>query len=249
LKNFAARRHISYPLLSDPGSKIIRAYGILNETVKPGTAGFGVPYPGVYVVDVNGRVVAKFFEDDYAERVATADILTRQFGAQVNKARGITETKHLEITAAASNDIAGPGRRILLSLEIELKPSMHVYAPGVRGYIPLDWQLEAGGPAGKRYAFDYPASESLRLEAIGETVPVYRGHIRLQREITFGQEETLKQLVNLAGELIVKGTLRYQACDDHKCYVPQDVPLEWRFKYNGLDRQRVPRELQHKAIR
>jgi hypothetical protein len=118
----------------------------------------------------------------------------------------------------------------------------------VRGYISIDWQLEAGGPAGKRYAFDYPASESLRLEAIGETVPVYRGHIRLQREITFGQEETLKPLVNAAGELIVKGTLRYQACDDRKCYVPQDVPLQWRFKYEGLDRQRVPRELQHKAI-
>ena len=71
---------------------------------------------------------------------------------------------------------------------------MHVYAPGVEGYIPIDWRLNEGGPAAKRHSFEYPASEMLRLEAIGETVPVYRGHIRIRREITFGQEAVLKPL-------------------------------------------------------
>jgi len=245
LKNFAGRQHITYPLLSDPESTIIRAYDILNETVKPGAAAFGIPYPGVYVVDVQGKVVAKYFEEDYKERVSTADILARQFGTRVDAARGVTETKHLQITSAASNDIARPGLRIVLSLDIQLKPGMHVYAPGVQGYIPIDWQLESG-PAAKRQSFEYPASEMLRLEAIGETVPVYRDHVRLQREITFGQEGALRPLVSPAGELIVKGAFRYQACDDQKCYIPQDVPLEWSFKYEGLDRQRVPSELQHK---
>lgn len=246
LKNFADRQHITYPLLSDPESTIIHAYDILNETVKPGTAAFGIPYPGVYVVDTQGKVVAKYFEEDYKDRVSTADILARQFGTRVDAARGVTETKHLQITSAASNDIARPGLRIVLSLDIQLKPGMHVYAPGVQGYIPIDWQLESGGPAAKRQSFEYPASEMLRLEAIGETVAVYRDHVRLQREITFGQEGALKPLVSPAGELIVKGAFRYQACDDQKCYIPQDVPLEWRFKYEGLDRQRVPSELQHK---
>ena len=97
-----------------------------------------------------------------------------------------------------------------------------------------------------RHTFEYPASEMLRLEAIGETVPVYRGHIRIRREITFGQEAALKSIVGPAGELIVKGSFRYQACDDRKCYVPQDVPLEWNFKFEGLDRQRAPSELQRK---
>ena len=126
----------------------------------------------------------------------------------------------------------------------KLKPKMHVYAPGVQGYIPIDWRLDKGGPAAKQHSFEYPASEMLRLEAINETVPVYRTHIRIQREITFGQEAALKALVTPTGEVIVKGTFRYQACDDRKCYVPEDVPLEWRFKYEGLDRQRAPLELQ-----
>ena len=34
LKSFADRQHITYPLLSDPDSKIIRAFDILNETTK-----------------------------------------------------------------------------------------------------------------------------------------------------------------------------------------------------------------------
>jgi hypothetical protein len=246
LKNFADRQHITYPLLSDTDSKIIRAYGILNETVKPGTAAFGIPYPGVFIVDVQGRVVAKYFEDDYADRVSTAGILARQFGAGVDAGRRSTETQHLQITTAASNDIARPGLRIVLSLDIQLKPGMHVYAPGVQGYIPIDWQLGLGGPAAKRHSFEYPASEMLRLQAMGETVPVYRNHIRLQRAITFGQEDALKPLVSPGGELVVKGTFRYQACDDRKCYIPQDAPLEWHFKYEGLDRQRVPSELQRK---
>jgi hypothetical protein len=86
----------------------------------------------------------------------------------------------------------------------------------------------------------------LRLEAIGETVPVYRGHIRMRREITFGQEAALKALVSPAGDVIVRGSLHYQACDDRKCYMPEDVPLVWRFKYEGLDRQRAPSEFQRK---
>jgi hypothetical protein len=241
LKNFADRQHITYPLLSDQGSKIIRAYEILNETIKPGTSTYGIPYPGIYVVDAHGRVVSKYFEDDYEDRIATGDILVRQFGASADAARGTVETKHLQITTAASNGVARPGLRIALSLDIELKPDMHVYAPGVQGYIPVDWRLEQGGPAAKRHAFEYPQSEMLRLEAIGETVAVYRGHIRILREITFGQEAFLKSLVSPGGELIVRGSFRYQACDDHKCYVPQEVPLEWRFKYEGLDRQPVPR--------
>ena len=60
------------------------AYDILNETVKPGTPAYGIPYPGIYVVDARGMVVSKYFEDDFKERVSTADILARQFGAPVD---------------------------------------------------------------------------------------------------------------------------------------------------------------------
>jgi hypothetical protein len=139
-----------------------------------------------------------------------------------------------------------PGLRIALSLDIELKPGMHLYAPRVAGYIPIDWQLESGGPAAKWPAFKDPPSEMLRLDAINETVPVYRGQIRIVREITFAKEADLKPLASPSGELIVKGSFRYQACDERTCYLPQDVPFEWLFKYEGLEGQRAPAKLQRK---
>jgi AhpC/TSA family/Disulphide bond corrector protein DsbC len=245
LKNFTDRQHITFPLLSDPESKIIRAFDILNETVAPGTAFYGIPNPGTFVIDPQGRVVSKHFEDDYRERVSATDILIQDFGKSADAAREVAETKHLRLTTTASTPVARPGHRIVLSLEIDLKPKMHVYAPGVQGYIPIEWKLEESA-AGKLQPVSYPASEMLHLEAIGETVPVYRGRVIIKREITFGQESALTPLVNPAGELILKGSFRYQACDNRVCYVPQIVPLEWHFHFEALERARVPADLQRK---
>jgi hypothetical protein len=247
LKNFADRRHITFPLLSDPDSKIIRAFGILNETVKPGTPQFGIPNPGTYVVNAKGTVVAKYFVDTIRERVSASDVLVRQFGAVADAASGSVQTDHLRLAKAASVAVARPGHHIVLSLDLDLKPNMHVYAPGVEGYTPIDWKLEEG-PAAKALPFEYPASRKLHLKAIGETVPVYRGRVRITREITFGQEDAVRPLVSSTGELVLKGSLRYQACDDRKCYLPETVPLEWRFHFEGLDRERAPVSLQRKQL-
>ena len=66
------RRGIHFPLLSDPESKIIRAYGLLNETAPKGPF-YGIPYPGTFVLDARGVVVAKYFEDvDLCLRMARA---------------------------------------------------------------------------------------------------------------------------------------------------------------------------------
>ena len=171
LKNFADRQHITFALLSDPESKIIRSYDILNDTVQPSNATvYGIPYPGTFIVDPQGKVVAKYFEESYTERVSASDILVRQYGDAAHAVASAAETKHLRLTTSASTPVARPGHRIVLSLEIDLKPGMHVYAPGVQGYIPIDWKLEEGAAA-KLHALEYPASEMLRLPAIGETVP------------------------------------------------------------------------------
>jgi hypothetical protein len=77
-------------------------------------------------------------------------------------------------------------------------------------------------------------------------VAVYQGHVRINREVIFGPENALKPLVSSSGELILKGSLQYQACDDKKCFIVQSVPLEWRFRFEGLDWERAPADWQHK---
>jgi hypothetical protein len=237
LKSFADRKQITFPMLSDPGSKIIRSYGILNETVDKNTPFFGVPYPGTYVLDSKGVIVAKYFEDDYKERKTASSILVSQFGLPAPGAHITKETKQLEVSVSASTGSIATGEHVALVLDIALKPKMHVYAPGVEHYIPISWEI-AASDAAKAEAVNWPPSKTLHLDAIDETVPVYTGQFRLVRDIVFAPDAKLKSLVNEKGEVTIHGTLRYQACDDKMCFIPASVPLDWTFRYQPLDRQR-----------
>lgn len=253
LKHFADRKKISYPLLSDPQSKVIRNYGILSEGVpantpaavedrfKPGGQWFGVPIPGTFIIRPDGVVVSKYFEDDYRERYTASDILVRQYG-EGGVAGETKETKHLTLSSSASLERVKMGERIALVLDVELKPQMHVYAPGVKDYMPIEWDLQES-PAIKVHPAAYPKSKKLRLEAIKETVPVYEGKFRVTRDVTIGSDSAVKPLLDEKGELVITGTFHYQACDERMCYFPQAVPVKWMLKYDSLDQERVPAEL------
>lgn len=238
LKNFADRMRISFPLLSDPESKIIRAFGIFNEKTPNTSPAYGIPHPGTYLLDSHGVVTAKYFEDDYTQRFTAADILTRQFGIKLGVEHTTVETKHLRLASSASMTRVRTGQRVALVLDIDLKSRMHAYAPGVEGYFPVNWTI-ADSTSAAVHEVVFPKSEKLRLKAIRETVPVYKGHIRLVRDITISK--------NAPPEFALVGTLRYQACDDKTCYIPESVPLKWTFSVEPHDRERVPEDLRRKA--
>jgi AhpC/TSA family/Disulphide bond corrector protein DsbC len=246
LKNFADRKGIHFPLLADPDSKIITELGLLNEEVPKSSPFFGVPYPGVYILDAKGNVSAKYFEDDFRQRFTAADILVQRFGVVPESRKTEIEGKQLKATATASNAIVRPGQRVALVLDLELKPGMHVYAPGVEGYIPIDWKM-AAGDAAEPHDTVYPKPQILFLKAIDEKVPVFQGKIHLTRDITIGPDAKLKPLLDAGGQFMVEGSLRYQACDDRMCYIPQVLPVKWTFQYEAFDRTRVPAELQRKV--
>ncbi len=63
LKRFARKANITFPLLSDVGSKTIDAYGIRNME-----SDNGVPYPGTFVIDAKGVIRAKLFLEGYRDR-------------------------------------------------------------------------------------------------------------------------------------------------------------------------------------
>ncbi len=245
LRHFAQRVGIRYPLLGDPDSKVIRAFGILNEHIPPDNDFFGVPYPGTYVLDEHGIVREKYFEEDYRERYTPASVLTRYFKGE-GPTGGSVETKHLELTYSASQQEVRAGNRLLLVLEVELKPSMHVYAPEVSGtYIPIEWKIEES-TGWRAHPVSYPPSRKVYLPAIKETLPVYEGNIRLERDLTIGVGKGLEAVVGSGGELRVKGSFRYQACDERMCYRPETIPLEWVFRLGPLDRRRGPEQLRRK---
>ena len=139
------------------------------------------------------------------------------------------EGKQLTANIGASNSVVAPGQRVALTLDLELGPNMHVYAPGVEGYIPIDWKMEDSDTA-MVHAPVFPRAEKLYLKAIDETVPAYRSHFRLTRDITIPAEDKLKPALDARGHFAMDSSLRYQACDDRMCYFPQTVRLQWTFE-------------------
>ena len=247
LKDFAQRRGITFPMLSDPESTIIRDFGILNEQAQQGAMQYGIPHPGTYLVDRAGRVTEKYFEDDYTQRYTSADILVSRFGEGTGSAHTFAVGKHLQVVTSASNGRVRSGQRISLVMDVQLGPRLHVYAPGVKSdYIPIVWSMRES-PAVAVHAATFPSSKMLRLKVIKETVPVYQGIFRLVRDVTVARDTTLKPLLDAEGTLTIEGALKYQACDDKLCYPPETVPVRWSLQVEGHDRERVPAELQHKA--
>lgn len=246
LRNFAERQKIGFPLLSDSGSKTIREFGLLNEEVPQDSFAYGVPYPGIYLLDSTGKVTAKYFETDYKERDSTGLILLRQFGIEPETAHDSQRAKHLTVTTSSTAAAVRPGLKLELTVDIAMDPRVHVYAPGVEGYIPVSWTL-AESPASKPSDVVFPASKILRLEAINESVPVFDGKFRLRRELVIADEKSVRPLLDSSGNLKIEGTLKYQACDDRQCFLPTSVGVKWTLPFEGLDRTRVPAELQHKA--
>lgn len=245
LQNFAERKNIHFPLLSDEKSEVIKAFGILNQEVPAGTPFHGVPHPVTFLVNPDGTVRSRHFEDSYRTRYTTANILTEDLGVRTGEASSSIQAKHLSLTASASDSVVRGGERIRLILDISLPPKVHVYAPGVQGYIPIEWSVEES-PGYKLMPLEMPASKSLHLPAINETVPVYLGKFSLQREVVIAQPKEVQNLLDSTGSLTLKGSLRYQACDDTKCYIPESIPLTWKLRFEGHDSTRVPEELRRK---
>jgi len=227
---------------------MIRAFGILNEDFPRDNAWFGVPYPGMYILDERGVVKAKHFEDDRRERYTAASILFHELGED-GSAKTTIDTPHLKISYGATDLTLSPGGRTTLIVDLELKTGMHVYAPGVEGgYIPIDWKM----PESKGWLVQpitYPASRKLNLPEIHETVPVYSGSVRLSRDFTVGQQPEVEPLLGPERMLTVEGSFRYQACDERQCFPPRSVSLTWTFKIDPLDAQRAPVELRRKGER
>ncbi len=246
LKNFAERRAIHFPLLSDPDSATIRAFGILNESVPKSSPFFGIPHPVTFLIEKDGKVAAKYFEEDYKERQTLAGLLARDYGVEASSARATPKAKHVRITTAASTASAAGGQRILLSVTLEMDKEMHVYAPGVADYHAVEWKI-ADSPAAKPHEVVYPKAKILFLEAIQEKVPVYEGKLTLLRDITLAQEKPLRGAADTNGIVHITGTLKYQACSDRLCFPPETVPVEWKLQLTRLDTERAPAALRKKG--
>ena len=257
LSDFTERNGITFPLLSDVGSATIRRYGILNTvveeslgpngndpavladllryvTVTAASERFrGIPFPGTFIVDPQGRVTSRFFEDYFWERNTASNVMLRVGTAGTPVQATQVSTAHLDVSAYPSDASVALGTRFSLALDITPKDGMHVYAPGATQYRVVTLNVTPQ-PHVRTGQVRYPASEIYHFVPLDERVPVFQAPFTLLMEVV--PEATAEARTAFAGkdELVITGTLEYQACDDALCYIPVSVPLSWSVVLEGL---------------
>jgi hypothetical protein len=235
LKRFADSRQITFPLISDRESAIIRAYGLLNELEKPGARGYGIPHPGTLLVDRGGRVVSRFFEDAYQERYTAATILST-LGAANGAITVNASTAHLSVSVALGDGSAAPGERVALIATIAPARGMHVYAPGKHDYQVVRLEIDPQ-PWLRVHDTVYPRPEIYHFKPLDERVEVYSKPFQLKRDVTLRATPEVQKLLGAMTSVTITGALEYQACDDTVCFNPARVPISLTLNVKALDRR------------
>ena len=269
LRSFAERRGITLPLLSDEDSSVITEFGILNTIVSEGlgpraddpdvTADVhrfvaaevfdspqlrqmidGTPFPGTFMLDADGVVTSRYFEEFYRERVTTSNVMLKE-GIALNPIKAIEgTTAQLSFTAYPSNPVITNGSMFSLAVDVEPKENMHVYAPGAEdmGYRVIGLNM-APSDYVRFEEVDFPDSEIYHFKPLDEHVPVYlRPFTILQGAVVDASAEKEEELKEIQA-LTLSGTLDYQACDDAICYLPVSVPVTFTLEFQNLDYQRA----------
>jgi peroxiredoxin len=74
LSDFKKQYNIGFTLLADQSQQTINDYGIINQQYQPGDKHYGIPYPGLFVLDKQNKVIQKYFYDGYKNRVDLAQL-------------------------------------------------------------------------------------------------------------------------------------------------------------------------------
>lgn len=233
LAAFTVKHGITYPLLSDEGSNVIRELGLLNERVYEQGAVYGVtpqdrhwgtPYPGAFFLDENGTIVERRFHQSYRERETGAGLLVDGFHAEssIHDAEARAGSDGVSVRAWLDSGTYRYFQRLLLSVELSIEPGLHVYGPPIPdGYIPLSVEI---APIGGLVlgAPQLPEPHPFRIEGLDEQFFVYEGGVLVTLPLTFTERD--------AGDLVLHVTVRYQACSATDCLIPAtlmvDLPVQ-----------------------
>jgi hypothetical protein len=221
------------PALADDIRKYVSAGG-------PNARQAGIAFPGTFIVDRDGRVTSRFFEDFYIERNTASSIMAR-VGTKGDAVAGTqVSTEHLQLKTYPSEAAVAPGNRFAIAFDITPRPRMHVYAPGASTYRVVAVTISPQ-PFVRVLPLKYPASQIYFFKPLNERVPVYQKSFTLLQELILEGQAAAQTAFRGKESLTLNGTLDYQACDDKICFNPVSVPLSWTFSLRPLVVERPAR--------
>jgi len=134
-------------------------------------------------------------------------------GSKWNKASFVTLEPSPEVTLTR-------GKPAKAAVRFRIQAGYHVNSnqPHSDLLIPTELKLDAN-PAVSVGKIEYPKGEDFSLSFSKEKLNVYQGDVTIQVPLSAAKGAK-------PGAYVLKGTLRYQACNDNACFPPKDAPLE-----------------------
>lgn len=238
LKKFADEFGIGFPLLSDEGSRTIERLGLLNRHVAEQQAYYGmevadrhrgIPYPGIFVLDEQGRVVERRFEQSYRVR-PTPDLLVEDFAQTAGVTPAVSaeaRTEGVRVTAWVGTSYYRPYQKVRVHVTLQMDPGVHVYgSPVPEGFTPLEIEV-APVETMTVEPVELPPPHPWKAEGLDEEYQVYEGKVTATVPL---------HVDSLREQLTLSVTVRYQACTDNLCYPPEVVTLELPLEAQDLFR-------------
>lgn len=235
LESFSDRYGITYDLLADVGSVVIRRFGILNTLIDPEDprAGdfCGIPFPGTYVADEHGVVTEKFFSRHYATRESAGTILDKALGKVLlheEAPQADEQGERVKITGFLSDPDLKLEVVNTLYVRLQMAAGYHVYGdPLPEGFYPTRIAVQAA-PGVRVGEPVYPPTQPREFEILGVTLNVYDGVTEIAVPVTgttelWGASETIGTNGERQVELDV--IVDYQVCSETICYSPQTAQL------------------------
>lgn len=77
LQAFTVKWHIAYTFLSDPKSEVIDLYKLRDPQYPPGNRAYGVPRPIIFILDRNGVIKSKLYEESFKVRPPVTAVISK----------------------------------------------------------------------------------------------------------------------------------------------------------------------------
>jgi len=157
LARFASAHQITFPLLSDKGSAVIRRYGILNTNIPRSHMFYGIPFPGEYLVTPDGRVTDKVFLPSFQERATASEVLLKDFGTSAGGDAVEVTSDETKARIQLSDSSAFSGQELAVAADFAIKPGWHIYGqPLPKGYVPTAISFDGAMVAQQSFDFSKP---------------------------------------------------------------------------------------------
>ena len=216
----------------------LKRFGILNTEVSKDDAFlYGIPFPGVFVCDESGVVVAKFFHDTYKKRDSPETLIDAALGLiriedDAPQAEGGDD--EIRITAAIRGGSGSIRQGIIRKLVVrfELPQGMHIYGEPVPEGLTATTVTVSGPPGLATLPGEFPPTETLHLDAMGVDLEVWGETVDIVVPFYATGELASETRPLDSDQVTLAVQVRYQACNDNECLLPRtetfslDLPLD-----------------------